>query len=256
MNDLLNEGCLREMSFRGGEHVLDVGCGTGQFTKVMAEAVGRTGRVVGIERDPNQLAEAVRLNEAGTEYEYPRIDYRAGDATALALENTEWASFDVAHTRFLLEHVPDPQSVIDQMMRAIKIGGRVVLADDDHANFRPWPEPDGFKDIWNAYIESYLQVGNDPFVGRRLVQMLQSAGAERTRNSVVFFGGCRGNSRFDAVAENLIRVLDGARDAMVFPGLISREAFDRGIDGLREWRENPSATLWYYVCWAEGYRVR
>ena len=56
----------------------------------------------------------------------------------------EWGTFDVAHTRFVLEHVPDPLRVVKTMVRAVQPGGRIVLADDDHDVLRLWPEPPGF----------------------------------------------------------------------------------------------------------------
>ena len=43
MNAMINEGCLREMVLVGGEKVLDVGSGLGQFTRQLARAVGPAG---------------------------------------------------------------------------------------------------------------------------------------------------------------------------------------------------------------------
>ena len=154
MNELLNEGSLRELDLRGGERILDLGCGTGQFTRTMAKAAGAKGSVVGIERDGAQLAEARRLaSEAGEE---GLVDFRLGDATSLDLGADEWGSFDLVHARFVLEHVPHPESVVTNMVRAARPLGRIVLADDDHENFRPWPEPAGFATLWKAYVDSYL----------------------------------------------------------------------------------------------------
>ena len=67
MNDvLLNRESLQEMRLRGDEHILDFGSGLGQFTRAMARAVPR-GKVIGIERDPVQLATAKRIAEADNE---------------------------------------------------------------------------------------------------------------------------------------------------------------------------------------------
>src|SRR5262245_44444090 len=57
LNGLLNRACLSELALTGGETVLDVGSGLGQFTRDMAR-VALPGRVLGIERDKKQLAEA------------------------------------------------------------------------------------------------------------------------------------------------------------------------------------------------------
>src|SRR5437879_139453 len=64
LNDvLLNQAMLREMNLRGDERIVDFGSGLGQFSRAMARAVPR-GRVVGIERDFEQLRSAQRLANA------------------------------------------------------------------------------------------------------------------------------------------------------------------------------------------------
>lgn len=60
LNDLLNERALRELGPLGGERMLDVGSGLGQFSRAMARAVGPEGLVVGIERSAEQIAAALR----------------------------------------------------------------------------------------------------------------------------------------------------------------------------------------------------
>ena len=142
LNDILNESCLRELNLQSGETVLDFGSGLGQFTRLIARTVGSKGHVVGIERDQDQLLQAKRLADSSEESEL--VEFRKGDALELPLSESEWGTFDVAHARFLLEHVPRPELVIAQMVRSVRPGGRVFVSDDDHDNFRPWPEPPGF----------------------------------------------------------------------------------------------------------------
>jgi ubiquinone/menaquinone biosynthesis C-methylase UbiE len=251
LNSILNESCLRELGLRKGQKVLDVGSGLGQFTRLMANAVGCEGRVVGIERSLAQRAQAQRLaDESG---EAGLVDFRAGDALDLVLSDADSGTFDVVHARFLLEHLPRPAAAIEQMVRAARPGGRVFVADDDHDNFRPYPEPAGFLPLWKGYVRSFEMLGNDPYVGRRLVSLLRENGLSSIRNSSVFFGGCAGNERFEAVADNLIGAIGGARAAILSGGFVDETAFNRGMDGLQQWKTDPSAVLWYTVCCAEGY---
>ena len=167
------------------------------------------------------------------------------------MSDSEWGMFDVSHARFLLEHVPHPALVIAQKVCSVRLGGRVFVSDDDHDNFRPWPEPRGFQALWQAYVSSYEKLGKDPYVGRRLVSLLRYGGLTSIRNSCVFFGGCAGNERSEAVADNLIGALEGVKEAMLSEALLGEDSFHTGIEGLQQWKANSSAVLWYKVCCAE-----
>jgi len=254
LNDLLNESSLGALGLFGGERVLDVGAGLGQLTRAIARAVGPAGRVIGIERSVEQIAEARRL--AREDGEERMLDLRAGDVMNLDLAPGEWGGFDVAHARFILEHVPEPQRVVSAMVRAVRPGGRVVLEDDDHDILRLWPEPPGLYELWRAYIRTYEKNGNDPYVGRRLVALLHAAGAAPVRNDWLFFGGCAGDGRLDLFVNNLTVLLEGARDAILAAGTIDGARFDLAIAATRAWGERPDAAFWFARCWAEGIRSR
>ena len=145
----------------------------------MAAASGGSGRAVGVDFSVEQVEEAKRIARDANEEHL--AEFRVGDAASPPLREEEWGTFDVAHTRFLLEHVRDPQSVVRTMARAVRPGGRIVLEDEDHEILRIWPEPPGVLAMWRAYIESYVRLGNDPHVGRKLVALLHGAGASPRR---------------------------------------------------------------------------
>jgi SAM-dependent methyltransferase len=231
------------MNLRGDEAILDFGSGLGQFTRAMARAVPR-GRVVGIERDEEQLAAARRLAEADGEARL--VEFRSGDVVKTA----DWGSFDIAHARFVLEHVSDPLRVVQNMVSSVRAGGRIVLADDDHDVMRLYPEPAGFNDLWRAYMRTYDRNGNDPYIGRRLVSLLHQAGVTPLRNDWIFFGGCAGMPIFDILTANMIGVVQTAREAILH--IIDATTFDQTVRHYRDWSRRPDAAIWFAMCWAEG----
>jgi SAM-dependent methyltransferase len=216
----------------------------------MAHAAGPGARVVGIERSAEQLAEALRQAAAAGEAEL--VELRPGDALAPPLAEAEWGSFDVVHARFLLEHLRNPLDAVRVMVRAARPGGRLILQDDDHALLTLHPEPAGFTTLWTAYMRSYDRVGNDPYIGRRLVALLHEAGAQPTRATLINFGAAAGDPLFDTWCENLARIFSGARELVLREALCDAATWDAGVAALEEWRRRPDAAAWYGVCWAEG----
>ena len=248
MNALINRLSLDAMAPRPGERLLDVGSGLGQFARDVARATGAP--AVGVERSTEQLARA--LATAADAGESALVEFRQGDALAPPLKPTEWGSFDIAHARFLLEHVPDPQAVVVQMAKAVRSGGRVVIEDDDHEALRPWPEPPGLMVVWRAYLRTYDRLGCDPHVGRRLVQLLHGAGLKPRRIELLPFGACSGDPAFGAFVRNLQDVLRSAHDAILATGGATADEFELAQHSLDAFAQRGDAALWYTISWAEG----
>jgi SAM-dependent methyltransferase len=250
LNDLLNRGSLRELDLHGGERIVDIGCGLGQFSRAMGRIAGVP--VVGIERSAAQILEGQRLAERAGEGS--AVSFRQGDASQPPLRPEEWGQFDVAHARFVLEHLRDPLAAVQAMVRAVRPGGRIVLEDDDHDLMRLAPEPSGFPALWSAYQASYEYLGNDPRIGRRLVSLLLNAGALPVRNAFIFFGSCAGEQHFPLYVDNLVGVIQGTRSIVIESGFLDASRFDAAVIELQKWSEDPAAAIWYAVSWAEGIR--
>ena len=102
-----------------GKTVLDIGCGGG----ILAESMAAHGAsVTGIDLGEAPLAVArLHLRESGQKVEYLRVS-----AEDLAAERPE--SFDVVTCMEMLEHVPDPSSIITACAKLVKPGGQVFFS--------------------------------------------------------------------------------------------------------------------------------
>jgi arsenite methyltransferase len=108
-----------------GERIVDVGCGPGFFCPELAEEVGASGSVLGVDASPPMLALA-RTRCAG----HPNVELRQGDAGSLPIDD---ATFDAALCVQVLEYVPDATGALAEIRRVLRPGGRVVVWDVDWA---------------------------------------------------------------------------------------------------------------------------
>ena len=248
LNDILNRRYLQKVKPEPGSKILDVGSGLGQLTLMLLDVAGAGASCVAVEADDRQLAFArTHMPKTG-----PVPDYRQGSALQLPLAADERGTFDVAHTRFLLEHVQTPSAVVKEMKQALRPGGRIWLADDDHQAMTLFPVPEGFPELWTAYMDAFIEIGCDPFIGRKLHRLLMDQGFEQIHIDTVFFGDCAGTESFAGFTRNLIEVIGTARTVMTENNLITGQAYESAIGALQKWAENRDAAIWYPLCIATG----
>ena len=128
MNTLMTAGldarwrrdAARAAGLRSGESAVDVACGSGSLTRLLGEAVGPSGTVIGIDVSEAMLREATGRPGA------PSLRYEHGDALALAVED---ASVDAATIAFGLRNVADYRACLAEMARVTRPGGRVVVLE-------------------------------------------------------------------------------------------------------------------------------
>lgn len=107
--------------------VLDVGAGVGHWGMLLRAVLPETARITGVEREPAWVAEATaRAAERGLA---DRFTYREGSAERLPFPD---ASFDLVTCQTVLIHVPDPAAVVAEMVRVVRPGGLVLVAEPNN----------------------------------------------------------------------------------------------------------------------------
>jgi SAM-dependent methyltransferase len=104
-----------------GERVLDLACGTGVVARQLAPAVGRAGRIVGVDVNPDMLAVARSLPQPAD----VEIEWQQADAAQLTMPPE---SFDLVVCQQGLQFFPDRVAAARQMHRVLNDGGRAVIA--------------------------------------------------------------------------------------------------------------------------------
>jgi len=117
---------IDELTLHGRETVIDLGCGDGVLTKLIAERVSE-GTVLGVDSSPSMIAAAKKLEGGNLRFEIL-------DINDLAFEG----EFDVAFSNAALHWVKDHDRLLDRVLRSLRTGGRVrfnFAGDGNCSNF-------------------------------------------------------------------------------------------------------------------------
>ncbi|MHA6251096.1 demethylmenaquinone methyltransferase [Oceanobacillus sp. CAU 1775] len=131
---------MDRMQVPEGATALDVCCGTGDWSIALAEAVGESGKVIGLDFSKNMLSVAEeKKHRLGIE----QLELVHGNAMELPFEDN---SFDYVTIGFGLRNVPDYMTVLKEMYRVVKPNGKVICLETSQ------PELIGFKQGYFFYF--------------------------------------------------------------------------------------------------------
>ncbi|MEL6822134.1 MAG: class I SAM-dependent methyltransferase, partial [Calditrichota bacterium] len=181
---------LAEAGIVNGMHVLEIGCGSGEVTQVLAELVGPTGKVVALDRNQDALKAAEeRINEQGIKHaQFIPADITEGLSS---LSHLSYESFDALAGRRVLMYLPNPIDTIRRLSRWIKSRGLIVFEEIDSTMVpgrkSTMPAYDRAVELLRKMIEAE---GANTAMGFDLPSTLVQAGLkfERIRAEVVFEG--------------------------------------------------------------------
>jgi SAM-dependent methyltransferase len=125
----IDEVGFRQAAAQPGERVIDLGCGCGATTVALAERVGPTGKVRGIDISSPMLA---RARERARPFSW--VDFVEGDAA----EHRFAGDADLVYSRFGSMFFADPVAAFANIKRALVDGGRVALAVWRTPDDNPW----------------------------------------------------------------------------------------------------------------------
>jgi len=106
-----------------GETVLDIGCGAGMDLLLLARRTGATGHAIGVDMTDLMIE---RARKSAATVSLGQVEVRKGDATALPVADE---SVDVVSSNGVLNLVPEKERAFSEIVRVLKPGGRLHLAD-------------------------------------------------------------------------------------------------------------------------------
>ncbi len=150
---LWRKDVMDRMHVGKGAKVLDVCCGTGDWSIALANATGENGKVIGLDFSENMLSIAEEKRNA---LQLQQLELIYANAMELPFEDN---TFDYVTIGFGLRNVPDYMTVLKEMHRVVKPNGKVVCLETSQ------PELIGFKQLYFFYFRFIM-----PLFGKLLAK--------------------------------------------------------------------------------------
>jgi len=166
------EHALRRAGLRPGMRVLDVGCGPGDVSFVVARLVGPTGTVLGIDAAA-EIIEVARARAAEQSLSWVSFEQATiGDI----VRDQPFDAFDAIVGRLILMHLPAPESALRQLAALVRPGGVIAFCETDIGAVSSVPETPQFRAVTEGILTAFRAVGLDPRFGTTLHSLFQRAG--------------------------------------------------------------------------------
>ena len=169
--DDITERMLIDAGIGPGMSVLDVGCGSGDVSLLLAKIVGNEGHVTGIDRDGPSLEIA---RERVSKLHLPNITFIQQDICSLS---SGPGPFDAAVSRRVIMYLSDPVDAIRRIAGTVRPGGVVALLEHDATMVPGRMKPLPLQELVTSWIwKTVEREGANIHIGFDLPQILEDAG--------------------------------------------------------------------------------
>ena len=206
--------------------VLDVGCGTGEFARRVAEVFPEA-RVTGVDLIEEHLELARKRSSA-------RVTYRQADAFELPFEA---GAFDLVVCRHMLQAIPAAERVLAEMVRVCRPGGVLHVIPEDYHMIFAAPTRIDIRRFWFEAPYAYAEAsGTDLFIGRNIYHHLRALPVADIDIQYVHVDTQR------VPRETFARIITAWRDGysetlaehLKWPTEQARDHFDATIEAIRD----------------------
>ncbi|MGH9992482.1 MAG: methyltransferase domain-containing protein [Nitrososphaera sp.] len=231
----LSHQALLKAGIREGMCCIDIGCGSGSVTRMIADIVGKSGQVVGVDIDEQYLKYCRSVSDQHN------IEFVRDDISKSRLDERE--SFDIVFSRFLFVHLKDRKSAVRTMKRLLKAGGSMVIQELDHApgSWLCYPEDRNVEALRKLYVALLKISGGDPLAGRKLYRLLVE---ESLNADVECYSPClrMGHEPHSSLGW---RIMQSLRPQLLGAGLLDKKRYADLYKGLKELSRKKDAFVTY-----------
>lgn len=216
-----------DIRYPTGSRVLEVGCGIGAQTAILAKNSPHA-LITSIDISADSLKQA---EETIRKVGITTVTFRQADIFHLPFEP---AGFDHIFLCFVLEHLAEPERALKQLRPLLKDGGTITVIEGDHGSAFFHPENEDARRAVQCLVTLQQKMGGNALIGRELYPLLCSAGYLDVRISprMVYVDASRPALVEGFTKMTFTAMVEGVGPAVLEQGLMSRDAWERGIAAL------------------------
>ena len=225
------QALFRRVGLGPGMRCLDVGCGGGAVTIEMARMVGPDGHVVGIDMDPVKVELAAKAAE---EASVRNVTFRR----QLVQDWSESDAYDAVYSRFLLQHLTDPRSLLRRMWAAVRPSGVLMVEDTDWTGWSADPPSPGIEFLRERVMALVQRRGGDARIGLKMARYFRESGA--TVSGVTLLSSLRTEPEGKRIAGLTLHV---TAEALLAEKLASQDEIDAALADADRCAADPDSIM-------------
>jgi ubiquinone/menaquinone biosynthesis C-methylase UbiE len=229
------------IDFTGVRRLLEVGSGVGAQTEILLRRFPEL-HATCVDLSEPQLA-AAREHLGAMHWLDGRYELRQADASDLPFEPR---SFDGAFLCWVLEHVPSPARVLNEVRRVLTPGSTVYITEVMNSSFLLDPYSPNTWRYWMAFNDFQHEHGGDPFVGAKLGNLLLAGGYREVATEVkTFYFDNREPGRRKVMIGFWEELLLSAAGNLIEAGAVTQEVVDGMRREMHQVQNDPNAVFFY-----------
>ncbi len=210
-----------------GSSILEVGCGVGAQTKIIARR-NPGSNFISIDISQNSLRQAEELISS---LNISNVKFRQADIFSLPFEDDFFDSVFVCH---VLEHLTDPREALLELKRVLKPNGSIMVIEGDHGSAYFYPESTEAMKAIQCQVELQRQKNGDANIGRKLYPILKAGGYQNISISprMVYVDDSHPELVEGFTKNTFTSMIEGIAQEAVRKKLISAKEMTKGIQDL------------------------
>ena len=235
LNSLTNKTFIEFLDLDNSYNILEIGSGLCILTNEIAR-IKSNSKITGLEFAKEQIY--------ASKNEHLNLQLIQGDAHSLPFFDD---CFDLIYCRYLLEHVKNPNSVLEEINRVLKKNGKLFIQENNIGVHILYPECFTYDKILNKIGILQSMLGGDAYIGKKLFSLLTKTGFRDIALSVQPEIHYYGLPTLKQWITNLIEIVQGSKNKLIESKLSNLDEINKAILELEAFiNKNDSSVLFYW----------